>query len=322
MVRAHDILIFLEQVNKQIPFKGTIRYDEPLSAHTTFKVGGTADVWICPSADVFQDYAAHLLTSAYAEGIRIFILGGGANTVPSDAGFRGIVLDSGGYTGLLAEEADSASFAAGTRIDTVAALTADRGWGGFEFLAGMPGSVGGAVYMNARCYETSVSDRLMETTVLELEDRTFRKKIKPFRETDFGYKKSPFQYDQTDPSRQILVLSAKFSIYQRESALIREEMDVLRKARETKGHYRFPSAGSSFKNNHAFGKPVGKIIDELGLRGLSHGGAMIAPFHGNIIVNTGTATATDIHLLMDEVKETVLKNTGFVLEPEIIFYKE
>ncbi|MDR1127010.1 MAG: UDP-N-acetylenolpyruvoylglucosamine reductase, partial [Treponema sp.] len=89
-----------------------------------------------------------------------------------------------------------------------------------------------------------------------------------------------------------------------------------------KGHYRFPSAGSAFKNNRAFGKPVGKIIDELGLRGLSRGGAMVAPFHGNIIINTGDATASDIHLLMDEVKEAVFKHTGFVLEPEIIFCKE
>jgi UDP-N-acetylmuramate dehydrogenase len=290
-----------------------------LSAHTTFKVGGPADVWIRPSADVFEDYAASLLTSARAEGTQVFILGGGANIVPQDAGFRGIVLDAGGYAGLLAEEPGAATFAAGSPVDAAVETAAIRGWGGFEFLAGMPGSIGGAVYMNARCYETSVSDRLMETVVLELDDGVFRKRAIPFRETDFGYKKSPFQNERIGADRQTLILSAKFSICQRESAFIRDEMDARRKDRETKGHYRFPSAGSVFKNNRAFGKPVGKIIDELGLRGLSRGGAMVAPFHGNIIVNTSNATATDVRLLTDEVREIVREKTGFVLEPEIIF---
>ncbi|MDR0643445.1 MAG: UDP-N-acetylmuramate dehydrogenase [Treponema sp.] len=304
---------FLKHVDEQTRFKGIVRYDEPLSAHTTFKVGGPADVWIRPSADVFQDYAAVLLTLARAEGVPIFILGGGANIVPSDAGFQGVILDTGGYRGCLAVEPGSASFAAGSPIDMAGEIAASRRWGGLEFLAGMPGSIGGAVYMNARCYETSVSDRLVETAVLELDDSVFQKKTVPFRETDFGYKKSPFQ------SRQVLILSAKFAVCQRESALIREEMDMHRKDRETKGQYRFPSAGSVFKNNRAFGKPVGKIIDELGLRGLSRGGAMVAPFHGNIIVNTGAATADHIRSLTDEVREAVRENTGFVLEPEIIF---
>ncbi|MDR1215664.1 MAG: UDP-N-acetylmuramate dehydrogenase [Treponema sp.] len=320
MVRER--VTFLKQINEQTQFKGIIRYDEPLSAHTTFKVGGPADVWIRPSATIFEDYAASLLASADAEGIRVFIMGGGANIVPSDAGFRGIVLDSSGYTGPLAEESDAVSFAAGSSIDLVTEIAADKGWGGFEFLAGMPGSIGGAVYMNARCYDTSVSDRLRETVVLAFDNGAFLKKTIPFRETDFGYKKSPFQCEEAANDRRTLILSAKFSIYQRESALIRREMDALRKDREAKGHYRFPSAGSAFKNNRAFGKPVGKIIDELGLKGLSRGGAMVAPFHGNIIINTGDATASDIRLLVDEVKETVFKHTGFVLEPEIIFCKE
>jgi UDP-N-acetylmuramate dehydrogenase len=319
MVRACDILAFLERVNEKAQFRGIIRYDEPLSAHTTFKIGGDALVWIRPDQDVFEGYAAGLLTAAYAEGVRVFILGGGANTAPSDAGFLGVVLDTGGYAGLVSEEAGAARFAAGTPIDAAAELAADRGWGGLEFLAGMPGSIGGAVYMNARCYGTSVSDRLMETVALELENGVFQKKTKPFRETDFGYKKSPFQYEQTDPDKQTLILSAKFSVYPREPALIREETAALRKDRETKGHYRYPSAGSSFKNNRAFGKPVGKIIDELGLRGLARGGAMVAPFHGNIVINTGGATAAEVRALMDEVKETVFEKTGFVLEPEIIF---
>ncbi|MDR0410920.1 MAG: UDP-N-acetylmuramate dehydrogenase [Treponema sp.] len=319
MVRLCDISDFLKRVDKQTQFEGIMRYNEPLSHHTTFKVGGPADVWIRPSVDVFEDYVANLLTSAYAEEVPVFILGGGANIVPQDVGFRGLVLDTSGYAGLLADEYGSASFAAGSSIDTAMAVAEVRGWGGLEFLAGMPGSIGGAVYTNARCYETSVSDRLIEAVALELGCGVFQRKTVPFRETDFGYKKSPFQDEKSASGRQTLILSAKFFVYQRESALIHEEMDAHRKDRETKGHYRFPSAGSVFKNNRAFGKPVGKIIDELGLRGLSYGGAMVAPFHGNIIVNTGNATATDIRFLTDEVREIVREKTGFVLEPEIIF---
>jgi UDP-N-acetylmuramate dehydrogenase len=201
----------------------------------------------------------------------------------------------------------------GTAADEAAAAAAAAGLGGLEFLAGMPGTIGGAVWMNARCYERSVSDPLLETEIL---DESLNRVWVPLREGAFSYKKSPFQ------DRDVLILSARFVLKPRGQAEIRREMAEHRRDREAKGHYRFPSAGSAFKNDRSFGKPTGKLIDELGLRGLSAGGAQVAPWHGNIIINTGNAAAGDIRILTEKVAARVKAATGFVLEPEIRFVGE
>ena len=333
---------FIEKINSEGKFPLSLRYDEPMFRHTTIKVGGKADVWIRPAKDVFPVYAAKLLKAAREEGIPVFILGAGANIVVSDRGIRGIVLDTGAYRGIGKREernvgpeegsGDSSSHKekvdfetlkarrekalfsvpalSGTSVDGLVSRLAERGLSGLEFLAGMPGSVGGAVWMNARCYEKSVSDVLIETEIL---DENYERQIVPFRPEDFCYKKSPFQ------TREILILSVRFAVHFREAIDIRKEITSNRQDRSSKGHYRFPSSGSAFKNNRDFGNPTGRIIDQLGLRGLNIGGAQIAPWHGNIVINTGNATAADIKTLMDEVKRRVKKGRGFELESEILF---
>jgi UDP-N-acetylmuramate dehydrogenase len=167
--------------------------------------------------------------------------------------------------------------------------------------------------MNARCYEKSVSAVLAETQIL---DENFQTVIVPFCEKDFAYKKSPFQ------NRDVLILSAVFRVSPRDAPDIQNEMSKYKQDREEKGHYRYPSAGSVFKNNQAFGAPSGKIIADLGLRGLCRGPAQVAPWHGNFIINTGGASSSDIRLLVDEVARRVKQETGFDLEPEIIFAGE
>ena len=339
---------FFEKINKDRKFSGSIRYNEPMYMHTTFKVGGRADVWVRPGKDIFPDFAARLLKAAKKEGIPVFILGAGANIVVSDRGIRGIVLDTASYRGIgkredrsraeasatvsadaSAVESKEASLArfdilkarrenaffsvqvlSGTSVDGLTFRLADRGLSGLEFLAGMPGSVGGAVWMNARCYDRSVSDALIET---EIVNENFEKQTLPFRAEDFSYKKSPFQ------GRENLILSARFAVQFRESIDIHKEMALHRQDRTDKGHYRSPSAGSAFKNNQDFGDPTGRIIDKIGLRGLSIGGAQVAPWHGNLIINTGNAIASDIKILVSEVSRRVKKETGFDLESEILF---
>ena len=133
---------------------------------------------------------------------------------------------------------------------------------------------------------------------------------------DFGYKRSPFQ------GKDNLILNACFKIKAGNKNEIQNQIEKNRKDRETKGHYRFPCAGSAFKNNRDFGKPTGQIIDEHGLRGFQIGGAQVAPYHGNFVINTGGAAASDIRALMDEVAERVKRATGFVLEPEVLFIGE
>jgi UDP-N-acetylmuramate dehydrogenase len=294
-----------------------MRRYEPMAGHTTFKVGGPADVWARPSAECFSDFAAALARKARALDIPLFILGGGANLVVADRGIRGVVLDTTGWIGCdfsvvpgSCGRAVSMTVRSGTPANQAADAAAGQGWGGLEFLAGLPGSIGGAVWMNARCYDKQISDMLLRTEIL---DETLRRVWVPRAEGAFGYKKSPFQ------NRDALIMAAEFRLEKREPEAIQAEMAGYRKDREEKGHYRFPSAGSVFKNDRAFGKPAGKIIDELGLRGLRVGGAQVAPWHGNIIVNTGGASAADIRRLAELLAEKVRHKTGYVFEREIIF---
>lgn len=288
-------------------------------------------MWIRPNQKDGADLIAAIFQRAKTQGSPVCVLGRGANVVFSDEGFPGVVLDTGGWSGVetFGQESGRIVFRAGTRIDRAVETLANsfgvpdegascdvmgallaRGYGGLEFLAGMPGTIGGAVYMNARCYEQSIADRLVSVAII---DERLRHVTVPFRAAEWGYKKSPFQ------NRDTLILAAEFSLYRKEKDALLADMNARRADRERKGHYRFPSAGSVFKNNRAFGMPTGKIIDDLGLRGLSRGGAMVAPFHGNIIVNAGGATATDIRFLVDDVAQRVRKSAGFELETEIVF---
>jgi UDP-N-acetylmuramate dehydrogenase len=300
---------FVEKINSRTSFTGFLSDDEPMSWHTSFRVGGSADMFVRPAGDIFPDYAALLRESARSEDIPLFMLGGGANIVVADRGIRGLVLDTGGWRGAFAAETELC-VRAGTFVDDAVEAAAAAGLGGLEFLAGMPGTMGGAVWMNARCYGRSVSDVLVETEIL---DESGARQWVPSRPEEFDYKKSPFQ------GRDVLILQARFALRPRPEAEIRGEMAEHRQDRENKGHYRYPSAGSTFKNNRDFGKPTGQIIDELGLRGLAIGGAQVAPWHGNIIINAGNASAADIRALTLEVAARVKAAAGLVLEPEILF---
>jgi len=296
-----------------------VRFDEPMSHHTTFKVGGPADVWLRPRGGNFPALCANLINHARKEEVPVFILGGGANIVVCDKGIRGIVLDTGAWEGRI-ESAQEFVLKSGTGIDEAANIAAASELSGLEFLAGMPGTIGGAVWMNARCYGKEIADVLNWVDIIDFSGQ--EPKIKRIVIDDspekigFDYKKSPFQ------KIDCLILSAAFNLKNCDKEKIIADMEKNRRDRREKGHYLFPCAGSAFKNNRDFGKPTGQIIDELGLRGLQIGGAQIAPFHGNIVINTGGAAAADIRALMDEVAAKVKSATGFVLESEIIFIGE
>ena len=318
MTRTENIVRIVESCREKNPCELEIRRDEPMAAHSTFNTGGPADCWLRPSGDGFPGFAAALLTAARTEHIPVFILGGGANIVVADAGIRGIVLDTGGWTGKAGQEGEGGTieFRAGTSLDAAAEIAADAGLSGMEFLAGMPGSIGGAVWMNARCYGQEIAGVLIETEVIDFSALPAGHTRLSVKRSEFGYKRSPFQ------RREAFILSASFCLTPGDTDRIRAVMASNRRDREDKGHYRFPSAGSVFKNNENFDRPTGKIIADLGLRGLRHGGAQVAPWHGNIIINTGTATAADIHALTGEIAARVKAAMGLNLEPEILFIGE
>ena len=317
MVSMENIVRIVESCLKENPCEVEVRYDEPMANHSTFRAGGPADCWLRPSGDGFPVFAASLLQAAGAEQVPVFILGGGANILAADAGIRGIVMDTGAWAGEAAQQREEVvEFLSGTSLDTAAEIAAGRGLSGLEFLAGMPGSMGGAVWMNARCYGSEIADVLHETEIVDFSRNPPERRRLSASKTEFGYKHSPFQ------SRKNLILSASFCLRHADENNIRAVMDSHRNDRESKGHYRHPSAGSVFKNNPAFGMPTGKIIDNLGLRGLRKGGAQVAPWHGNLIINTGGASAADIRHLVNEIARQVKAATGFALEPEILFVGE
>jgi UDP-N-acetylmuramate dehydrogenase len=291
-----------------------IRYNEPMAEHTTFKTGGPADIYIGADAVKQPQAAACILRYAYENDIPVQIIGGGANIVVADAGIRGITLD----TRLVRKfNAPPAAVDEGVLIvpaglpnDTAAELTAEYSLSGLEFLAGLPGTVGGAVWMNARCWGKEISGVLRG---VELLNESYETVFEPFNAEDWAYKKSPYQ------TRKTLILAAHFNLSRNGQAVIRKQMAEYRLEREVKGHFRYPSAGSVFKNNPAFGKSAGKIIDELGLRGMQIGGARVADWHGNFIINTGNAASADIRRLAEAVQDKVRHETGINLECEILF---
>ncbi|MDR2729950.1 MAG: UDP-N-acetylmuramate dehydrogenase [Treponema sp.] len=295
---------------KNNPCEIEYRHSEAMSAHTTFKVGGNADFWLRPSGGNFPFFLTEFFKQAKTADIPVWVLGGGANILVSDNGIRGIVLDTGGWAGASVND-KHISFRSGTPLDGASEIAAAIGLSGLEFLAGMPGSIGGGVWMNARCYGSEVSDILSAVEIIDY-GKVEPEIIKVSAIEGFAYKKSPFQ------GKKQFILSAEFNLKADGKQVIRKRMGKNRADRKEKGHYLFPCAGSAFKNNRDFGKPAGQIIDELGLRGRSIGGAQIAPFHGNIIINTGNATASDIRALMDDVAAKVKDATNLTLEPEVL----
>ena len=229
--------------------------------------------------------------------------------------------------GIFSSEASSKAIIRAAAGESVAALVsfAEReGLSGLEEFAGLPGTVGGAVYMNARCFDREMSQVAAKITWLEWTDNaqaqnsaaanagTFIVKSAVFAPSDWAYKKSPF----TGTGR--VVLSAEFIVQKGDKASIAQKAAAFIQERKNKGHYKAPCAGSVFKNNRAFGRPTGKIIDELGLKGERRGGAQIAPFHGNIIINAGGASSADVRALVDLCKARAKEKFGIDLEEEIV----
>ena len=285
--------------------KDGLRFNEPMSAHTSFKTGGPAGIY-CSPADSSE--LAAVLGAARDSSYGFFILGGGANLLVSDKGIPGLVIDMKNFSGMDISPDGIASLGAGAIVDNAAEYARDAGFSGLDSFYGMPGSIGGAVWMNARCYGRSVSDILVSVDYLD--SNLLPQTLEP--ETgDFDYKISPFQ------GMEAVITKARFRLEAEEQDSITERMNSNRSDRESKGHYSGPSAGSVFKNNRAFGKPSGAIIDSLGLRGYSVGGAKISDSHANIFINTGTATSSDIYTLIMQTIEKVREAYGITLEPEV-----
>ena len=289
--------------------EGILVVSEPMWRHTTFAVGGPADYYAVPSGE--EDLRI-LLTSAARSGIDSFIIGGGSNLLVSDAGIRGLVIDTRRFDEFRTEDG-LLILGAGLPVSDAAWRAGSAGLGGFDFLFGMPGSVGGALWMNARCYGAEVAGVLEWMDVMDDEGRVRRMPADPGA---WGYKRSPLQ------EGGLTVLRAAFRTVKDDPAALRAAMKERRDDREAKGHYRAPCAGSAFKNDRSFGAPSGALVDRCGLKGHRIGGAAVSPWHGNIVVNDRGADAADILQLLEEVAAAVENETGHRMEREVLLVGE
>jgi len=280
---------------------------EKMSLHTTFKIGGEADYFVVPKNILALEKVRERAIQA---GLKYFILGGGANVLFPDTGYNGVVIATEGLNQLFMETNGLLHAGCGAAISDVAWFASRAGRAGLQFFYSMPGSTGGAIYMNARCYNASISDALKEAVYLDREGSVHTLKT---AEGGFDYKKSPFQTNGG------IILEGIFATTGGDAAGLLAEMEGYKADREAKGHFAYPCAGSVFKNNREFGLPSGKIIDNLGLRGYTIGGAKISEHHANIIVNSGNATAQDVKELVSLVQDKVKEAYGFQLEREIIY---
>ena len=300
----------MEQLKQQLREAG-IRYreNEPLSAHCTFKIGGPADVLLQPCDEAQLCTAVRLCKEA---GIRYYLLGNGSNILFEDAGFRGAVIDVSTEDAGLAPtfccnaDGDRLTVCAGMKLADLCRFAQKHGYTGLEFAYGIPGTVGGAVYMNAGAYGGEIKDVLERVSYLNAEGEIVEEDA---AELDLSYRHSIFEENGG------CILRADFRLQKSDPEAIKARMNELMAKRIEKQPLDKPSAGSTFK------RPVGAfaaaLIDQCGLRGYRHGGAAVSDKHCGFVVNLGGATCADVLALCDEVCAIVKEKTGFSLEKEI-----
>ena len=298
----------IEKISKALPSVKLYK-NAPLSEYTSFKTGGPADALVRPTT--IEEVQA-LVKFAKEEDIPYYILGNGTNMLVSDEGFRGLIISLKDLNGdiVFSQTGDKdtwlASTYAGCTLARLASEAASKGCSGLEFAAGIPGSVGGAVVMNAGAYGGEIKDILDFADVLDENGDVVRLSNK---ELDFGYRHSIIQ------EKEYIVLSVSFILKKGDEEAIKAEIKELGERRREKQPLEYPSAGSTFKRPE--GLFAGKLIEDSGLKGFSVGDAQVSEKHCGFVVNKGRAKSADIYELISEVIEKVYDKTGVVLEPEI-----
>ena len=281
-----------------------VRRDEPMSRHTSFKVGGCADVY-CEPADAGELKCA--LHAAKEAGMPFTVIGNGSNLLVRDGGIRGLVIRLGDSFSAISAEGCVISAQAGATLGRLALAAQENALTGLEFASGIPGTVGGGLFMNAGAYDGSLSDVCAGAKLLDL--GTLEQRDVTAEELKLGYRTSVLQYGG------LICLEASFRLARGDREQIRAKMDELNRRRRDKQPLSYPSAGSTFKRPE--GNFAGALIEKAGLKGLSVGGAQVNEKHAGFIINTGGATAGDILKLIDLVRARVYEMSGVMLEPEV-----
>lgn len=294
----------IEIVNKYKTLLGekNVFLSEPMSKHTTFRIGGNADIFVTPESEEQILYSVKL---AKESGVPYYIVGNGSNLLVKDKGFRGVIIQI--FRNFSKIEVDKGIIKAqsGALLSSVARTALNYSLTGMECLSGIPGTVGGAVCMNAGAYGGEMKDIVKEVRVIKNDEIvTLRSE-----ECGFGYRTSNIMKEN------MIVLEATIKLVQGNPANIKQKMQELMAQRNSKQPIELPSAGSTFKRPEGYF--AGKLIDDSGLRGYSVGQAQVSPKHCGFVVNNGGASAKDVLELIENVSDKVMEKYGVRLEPEV-----
>ena len=282
-----------------------VRRQEPMSLHTTFRIGGPADLFVTPGS-----------IQAVADSIRICketqtpyaVIGNGSNLLVSDTGYRGVIIQIGRNLNQVSVNGEEIRAQAGAMLSVIAKTALSESLTGFEFASGIPGTLGGAAVMNAGAYGGEMKDVLTEVTVLTREGEI---RTVPAEKLEMGYRTS------LAAKNGWIILEAVLKFQKGDAEAIRGRMEELKMQRVTKQPLDLPSAGSTFKRPEGYF--AGKLIMDAGLAGASVGGAQVSEKHCGFVINRKNATSADVAGLIQKVTETVQEKFGVTLEPEVIF---
>ena len=293
---------FYDKLNNVIA-KDSILIDEPMSRHTTFRVGGPADFFVTPKA---KEEVRDVIRICKEAGMPYYIIGNGSNLLVSDAGYRGVIVQIYKEMNEVKVEGDLVKAQAGALLSGIAAKALGAELSGFEFASGIPGTIGGACVMNAGAYGGEMKDVLESVTVLTGEGKIIELGR---NELELGYRTSVIA------KKCYIVLGAVLKLERGDGEKIKTYMDELKEKRVTKQPLEYPSAGRTFKRPEGYF--AGKLIEDAGLRGFQVGGAQVSEKHCGFVINRNHATAADIMELMRQVQIRVKENSGVDLEPEV-----
>ena len=282
--------------------------EEPMKRHTTFRIGGPAEVFVMPGN---LEEVQRILEICRTEDLPYFILGNGSNLLVSDRGYRGVVIQLDRNFGEVKVEGTEIHASAGALLSTIAVAARRASLTGFEFAGGIPGTLGGAVVMNAGAYGGEMKDVLRKVMVMDQSGKVFEI---PAEELQMGYRTSIIK------TAGYIVLGAVLSLKEGNLEEIKMLTRKLSEQRTSKQPLEYPSAGSTFKRPEGYF--AGKLIMDSGLRGYRVGGAQVSEKHCGFVINTGDATAEDVRSLMKYVTEIVYAKFGVTLEPEVKFLGE
>ena len=277
--------------------------DEPMMKHTTFRVGGPADYFVMPKT---TEEVKAVVTLCQQVEMPYYVLGNGSNLLVGDKGYRGVIIQIYKEMNDITVDDTIIKTQAGALLSKVGNVASEAGLAGFEFASGIPGTVGGAVVMNAGAYGGEMKDILLSATVLTQGGEILTLYNS---ELELGYRTSIIA------KKGYIVLEAEYQLQKGDKEVIRTRMDELKVQRVTKQPLEYPSAGSTFKRPEGYF--AGKLIQDAGLRGFQVGGAQVSEKHCGFVINKEQATAADIAELMKQVSDKVLQEFGVKLEPEV-----